>query len=138
MADFTIQKYKQLLQALIEQEYQFQTFQEYLTQAAPRSIVLRHDVDKRPQNSLGLAKIESQLGLKGTYNFRAKPCSWNEEIIKEIAALGHEIGYHYEELSTYKGDQTKAFEAFQIEFGEASQTGPGKHHLHAWQSALQT
>jgi len=52
--------------------YDIQTFQEYLFHLSARSIVLRHDVYKRPQNSLELAKIESQLGLKGTYNFRAR------------------------------------------------------------------
>ena len=82
MADFTLHTYTRLLKSLIEQEYHFQTFNEYLTAPMPRSIVLRHDVDKRPGNSLTLAKIESELGLKGTYNFRAKPCSWDETIIK--------------------------------------------------------
>jgi len=49
MPDFTVDKYKQLLNALIEQGYQFQSFEEYLTRPLARTIVLRHDVDKRPQ-----------------------------------------------------------------------------------------
>ncbi len=124
MADFTIHTYTRLLKALKEQEYHFQTFQDYLTHPAQKSIVLRHDVDKRPQNSLALAKIEQELGLKGTYNFRAKACSWDEAIIKEIADLGHEIGYHYEELSTYKGDSIKAFEAFKRNLEKLRQLAP--------------
>ena len=110
MPDFTIHKYIQLLEVLIEQDYHFQTFNQYLTDPFPRSIILRHDVDKRPQNSLTLAKIEHKFGLKGVYNFRALPVSWDEDIIKEISSLGHEIGYHYEELSIHKGDEEKAFE----------------------------
>ncbi len=112
MADFTVNKYTQLLEALIEQGYHFQTFEKHLTNLLNRTIILRHDVDARPQNSLALAKIEQKLGLMGVYNFRAVPVSWDEEIIKEIAALGHEIGYHYEDLAICKGDHEKAFSNF--------------------------
>lgn len=112
MPDFTINTYKLLLEALKNQDYQFQTFEQYLNHPATKSIVIRHDVDARPQNSLQLAIIEAQLNIKGTYNFRAKPQSWDEEIIKEIAKQGHEIGYHYEDLATHKGDHEKAIEGF--------------------------
>ena len=44
-------------------------------------------MDKGPQNSLAFAKIEHGLGLKGVYNFRALPVSWDEDIIKEIAPI---------------------------------------------------
>jgi hypothetical protein len=69
-------------------------------------------VDARPENSLQLAKIENAYGIRGTYNFRAKFLSREAGIIKEIARLGHEIGYHYEELAIHRGDQQKAMEAF--------------------------
>jgi hypothetical protein len=36
--------------------------------------------------------------LKGTYYFRAIKESWDEDIIKAISAMGHEIGYHYEDV----------------------------------------
>jgi hypothetical protein len=68
MADFTVTKYIQLLNALIGQDYHFQTFHEFMTDPAPPCIILRHDVDKRPGNSLTLAKIEAGLGVKGVYN----------------------------------------------------------------------
>ena len=63
-----------------------------------RYCVLRHDVDLHPENSLITAKIEKELGVRGSYYFRIIPESFNKNIIKEIAGLGHEIGYHYEEL----------------------------------------
>ncbi len=113
MADFTIHKYTQLLHFLMEQDFEFQTFHEYLSAPKARSIVLRHDVDKRPANSLTLAKIESKFGVKGVYYFRAKARSWDETIIKEIAKLGHEVGYHYEDLSTHKGNHQEAYQSFQ-------------------------
>ncbi|MFN2262464.1 MAG: hypothetical protein ABR595_10410, partial [Psychroflexus sp.] len=69
-----------------------------------KSIVLRHDVDLLPLNSLAFAKVQAENGVKGSYYFRAVPQSWDDDIIKAIYDLGHEIGYHYECLTTCKGD----------------------------------
>ncbi len=124
MADFTINTYVRLLKALKEQDYQFQTFHEFLTAPGKKVIVLRHDVDKRPQNSLRTAKIEHDLGMKGTYNFRIVTQSWDERIIKEISGMGHEIGYHYEELATYKGDMAKACDHFKLNLEKLRELAP--------------
>lgn len=62
--------------------------------------ILRHDVDRLPQNSLATAKIENKLDITGTYYFRIVPKSFDKSIIKQIADLGHEIGYHYEDVDT--------------------------------------
>ncbi len=104
MKDFTIQKYKILLQSLIDKNYNFQTFETFIHSPEKRSVVLRHDVDLLPKNSLTFAKIQFEHGVKGTYYFRAVPESWDEKIIQQIAKMGHEIGYHYECLTTTKGD----------------------------------
>ena len=96
--DFTIDIYRRLLEAL--KLYGFE------------SLTLRHDVDLRPYNSLRTARLEAQLGLYGIYYFRAVPESWNDEIIREIAALGHEVGYHYESLTTCNGDIDAANQDF--------------------------
>jgi hypothetical protein len=52
-----------------------------------------------PKNSLTLARLEACLGIYGTYYFRAHPESWDEKIIREVSEMGHEIGYHYEDVS---------------------------------------
>lgn len=96
--DFTLKKYRELLEAL----------------KGYGDITLRHDVDLRPENSLQTALIEHELGWKAVYYFRAVPESWDEKIIREIAALGHEIGYHYESLTTCDGDVDAAWEDFKI------------------------
>ena len=96
--DFTLAKYKDLLVAL----------------KGYGDITLRHDVDLKPRNSLATAKIESELGWKAVYYFRAVPESWDENIIKQIAALGHEIGYHYESLTTCNGNVDAAWEDFKV------------------------
>jgi hypothetical protein len=61
-------------------------------------VILRHDVDLLPRNSLAFARIQHEMGIVGSYYFRAVPESWDEEIIKEIHSLGHEVGYHYEDM----------------------------------------
>ena len=63
-----------------------------------KAIVLRHDVDKLPGNSLRFARIQAEKGIIGSYYFRFVTESFNESIIREISSLGHEIGYHYEDL----------------------------------------
>jgi len=52
-----------------------------------------------PENSLQTAKIEHSLGIRSTYFFRIIPETFKPEIIRQIADLGHEIGYHYEDLT---------------------------------------
>ncbi len=111
--DFTVKKYKQLLRVLIDKKYTFQTFEEFIKSPAERSIVLRHDVDLLPNNSLEFAKIQASNGVNGVYYFRAVPESWDESIIREIESLGHEIGYHYECLTTTGGDIAKGIFDFE-------------------------
>lgn len=76
------------------------------------SFKLRHDVDLYPKNSLRIAEVENRLGLRAIYYFRMVPESYNEAIIKTIAGLGHEIGYHYESLTTCDGDISAAYNDF--------------------------
>ena len=114
--DFRIKQYKQLLRALQLQGYSFQTFAEFIQKPQLNAIVLRYDVDKFPVNSLRFARIQAEMGVKGSYYFRAVPQSWVDNIIKEIADLGHEVGYHYETMDTSEGNVDKAWDEF-------------KHHL---------
>ncbi len=110
--DFTVKKYSELLTVLKESGYSFQTFDQFVREPKKRVIILRHDVDLLPNNSLRFAQIQADNGVFGTYYFRAVPESWDEKIIKEIADLGHEIGYHYENLTTKSGDMVLGIEDF--------------------------
>jgi len=116
MRDFTISTYNYFLENLIKQGYNFFSFKDFLTQNAGGSkdklIILRHDVDKLPNNSLVTAHIEHSSGIHGSYYFRIVSQSFDEDIIKGIASLGHEIGYHYETMDTYRGDVDKAYDEF--------------------------
>jgi hypothetical protein len=81
-------------------------------------------VDLRPLNSLRFAKEEKEIGAKASYYFRAVPESWDEEIITEITKLGHEIGYHYESLTTCNGDMQKAYNDFKTNLEKLRKLAP--------------
>ena len=112
--DFTPSTYRRLLTALKENGYEFFTFEEYCSgERSDKFIILRHDVDKKPAKSLALAEIEASLGIRATYYFRIVTESNQPDFIRRIADLGHEIAYHYEDLTICKGDTEKAYESFQ-------------------------
>lgn len=99
MADFTVRTFKLLLTTLKTQGFSFVSLNDFLSGSRGKTIFLRHDVDLSPINSLEFAEIETEFGIKGTYYFRTIPGSWDEEVIRKIAGMGHEIGYHYEDVS---------------------------------------
>ncbi len=112
MKDFTFEVYKMLLTSLKEAGYAFQTVEEYFTAPLPKVVILRHDVDSWPINALQMASIEVQAGVKATYYFRTSPLSYDSLIIRKIVGMSHEIGYHYEDLASCNGNQTKAIQSF--------------------------
>ncbi len=112
MKDFTLETYKQLLQTLISREHPFQIMKEYHLAPEKKFIIMRHDADRKPQNALRMAKLENKHGIKATYYFRTIPQTYKPEIITEIAKLGHEIAYHYENLAETDGNYELAIEDF--------------------------
>ena len=113
MKDFTVAIYRELLSALKNQGYTFQSFSQFLESPAKRSVMLRHDVDDRKLHSLAFARIQHEAGVIGTYYFRMVPESFDPKVIKEIYDLGHEVGYHYEDMDFAKGDPHKAVKLFE-------------------------
>jgi hypothetical protein len=117
--DFTLAKYKELCDAIINSKFVPLTVERYITEpTSNKFIILRHDVDKKPENALKMANIETEYGISATYYFRAIKKVFKPDIMKEIAGLGHEIGYHYEVLVKAKGDKKKAIEIFKRELNE--------------------
>lgn len=120
MRDFSLDIYRELLETLQENGYRLIPFEEYCRDIKPskpreddKYVILRHDVDKKPWNSLMAAQIEKSLDAKATYYFRVGKESNVPEVIKAIVGLGHELGYHYEDMSLCKGDKRKAWSHFQ-------------------------
>jgi len=115
--DFTLSQYTRLLNTLVQAGFSFPSFEDYRNPSQtpnPESplVILRHDVDLLPQNSLQTALIENRLGIKGSYYFRIVKESNDPQIIEQIRELGHEIGYHYEDLTLAGGNFEKAYDSF--------------------------
>src|SRR6056297_2736710 len=116
--DFTFNIYCQLLQALLVQGFKFQSFAGFLQPPAKRVVILRHDIDKLPANALKMAQLEHDLGVAASYYFRVVPGVWDAGVMEKITALGHEIGYHYEDLAIAKGDISKAMAHFETQLAQ--------------------
>lgn len=128
--DFTLAKYTELLQGLKDSGYRFLTFENYCADKEnlgdDRFVILRHDVDLKAENSLTTAKIERSLDVTASYYFRVVAQSNKPEIIKSIVALGHEIGYHYEDMTICSGDPEKAIRHFEAQLSYFRQYYPVK------------
>ena len=113
MKDFTTTSYRQLLDALVRAGYSFQTVRDFVRQPEKKVILLRQDVDARNLHSLRFARIQAEYGIHSTFYFRVVPGSFDEFIIQQMAAMGHEIGYHYEDMDFANGDPAAALTYFE-------------------------
>ena len=112
--DFTHSAYKHLLTTLQIQGYAFQSFEDFLQRSPLKAIVLRHDIDKLPTNALHMSRLENELGIQASYFFRVLPGVWDVAIMEQIVVLGHELGYHYEDLSLCRGNYELAIKNFEL------------------------
>lgn len=112
--DFTLYIYKELLTSAMDGGYNLTSYEDYIMNGASykKVFILRHDVDALPENSYQAALIEREMGAKGSYYFRVVKKSLQPNIIEKIRDLGHEIGYHYEDMALCHGNVDKAFEHF--------------------------
>ncbi|MBP2291292.1 hypothetical protein [Azospirillum rugosum] len=69
-----------------------------LVEDGHRALVLRHDIDSSPELCPAFAAAEERAGMRGSYFFRLSTIDVG--IMRDLAAAGHEVGYHYEELAT--------------------------------------
>lgn len=109
--DFTLKAYAGIVDAALAAGYQPVQVGDWLDRIRPDEpvIILRHDVDRRPENALAMAKLEAERNAFATYYFRTVGSAFNPPIIREIAAMGHEIGYHYEDFHMARYDPQRAY-----------------------------
>ena len=113
MRDFSLEIYKELLILLKNKGYKFNTFEQFIKDDTfNKTVILRHDVDRKPDNAIKMAKLEAELNVKASYYYRIVSESYDENSIKKVVEFGHELGYHYEDLSLANGNYDKAFEKF--------------------------
>lgn len=111
--DFTSLKYGELISALKDAGYEFVTYAEYAEgRRAEKLVVMRHDVDRSVNGAIRMAEMEKEMGVNASYYFREKFIIENSDDIRYIEEVGHEVGYHYEDLVKEKGDVDKAYVRF--------------------------
>ena len=115
MRDFSLSAYAEYLSAIQGSYPVILRFDEFFAMDArpDQFCLIRHDVDRKPGNALRMAELEHRMDIPATYYFRAKRHTFKPEIINKIAAMGHEIGYHYECLSDTNGDMVEALKDFE-------------------------
>ncbi len=103
--EFTYDIYYELASAIKEAGYTPFPFIDIISNGhiCEKYVVMKHDVDKLPKNALQMADIENSIGIKTSYYFRSVDRVYDETIIVKIAELGHEVSYHYEDLSLCNG-----------------------------------
>ncbi len=128
MRSFTLKSYKSYIEQIIKNYPTTLRFDEYfLKKEIPQSfVIIRHDVDRMPKRALNMAKIEKSLGVSATYYFRLKKHTFNTDIILKIFEMGHEIGYHYEDLSDASGDMVTALKNFENNLNKLREIVPVK------------
>jgi len=107
--DFTLTKFRSLC-THVAQHYPTLTLAEYFQgkDMPPRFAMMRHDIDRKPENALFTARVEAESGIRATYYFRRYGSAFRPEIMREIEGKGHEVGYHYEVLGKAKGQLRQA------------------------------
>jgi hypothetical protein len=124
MRDFTLTIYQKLLRTLLEKGYSVRPVKEAYSTGEGKSVLLRHDVDACPLRSLAVARLEKESGVFSTFYFKTSAGSFDEPVIREIADMGHEIGYHYEDLAVCKGNYEKAIASFERNLSRIRQLYP--------------
>ena len=122
--DFTIKTYSRLIETLYLNGYQFRSFGDFIENSEGRCVILRHDVEAKYMNALIFAEMQKEHRIRGTYYFRFLPKYLDIEIIRKIAMLGHEIGYHYDDLSYCHGDYEAAIRRFAENLGSLNEISP--------------
>lgn len=96
---FSLDDYRALLVRARELGYRFVDFDAAFA-AEGRSVLLRHDVDLSPRWAVAMARVEAALGVRATYFFMISGAFYDlleqRESVRAIAALGHDIGFHYD------------------------------------------
>lgn len=97
--DFTEKRYIEMLD-LASDRFTFQKISDSFTDEG--TILWRHDIDFSPNRAVALARIEHDRALPATYYVQVSSPYYTvfepevADMLRTIAALGHEIGLHFD------------------------------------------
>lgn len=98
--DFSLVEFESILRGLLDKGYAFIRFGGESVNSP--FILLRHDIDFSPVAAAKLARMESDLNIKGTFFIHLSSAFYNPlspkflSLFKEIRDLGHSIALHHE------------------------------------------
>jgi hypothetical protein len=101
MIEFTHDSYLKLLKTIKSYGREFVSFTN-VPQDAESYVILRHDVDFSLKKALEMAQLDYESGISSTFFFLLTAPYYNPlsvegaSYIKEIAALGHNCGLHFD------------------------------------------
>ncbi|MCR4660955.1 MAG: hypothetical protein K5765_03010 [Clostridia bacterium] len=101
--NFTYEFYEKMVIEILKSGYIVKKY--FDAETTDKQCILRHDIDFDIYKSLLLAKLEAKLGVTSTYFVLLKTDFYNPmskksiDMLKEIIALGHDIGLHFDEKS---------------------------------------
>jgi hypothetical protein len=75
-------------------------------------LILRVDVDYREHHAIQMARIAEHYHLNGSFYFRHRSEGFDLNAMRAVAALDHEVGYHFETLDTCGGNFEQAERLF--------------------------
>lgn len=111
---FSFHFYGEVLDLFVSQGYHFSLFG---SQLEDNQVFLRHDIDLCLDKALLMAKFENAKGIHATYFVLVTSMHYNifhqnsKKIINKIAALGHDIGLHFD-LKQYEGSSESDLQLF--------------------------
>ncbi len=124
--DFTQTAYADLLDAALESGYSFLTVREYLQRETlpERFVIVRHDVDRKPKNALSQGRLEAVRDISTSYYVRTAESAFDPVVITRLDELGHEVGYHYEDLDRADGDVAASRRSFETNLARVRRLVP--------------
>lgn len=110
MTEFAYRDYLHLLRT-IRSTGRLTDFRSVLNDQPDRYVVLRHDVDFTIERAYRLAKIEHDEGVQSSYFIMVDSEFYNAfsprhtALLREMAAMGHHVGLHYQSPEGEHGDE---------------------------------
>lgn len=99
---FTYNAYEGLIDLLKDHGYVVSSYHDWSERE--KCVILRHDIDFDLAKAAEMAKLEQKIGVRSTYFALLTSDFYNVfsersfELLCEIAACGHEIGLHFDEV----------------------------------------
>jgi hypothetical protein len=97
--NYSLESYRTIINQALAEGYDFLPFTGVVN-AKEKRIFLRHDIDYSLGMGLKLARVNAELGVRGTFFVQLRSqlynllSSWSRGIVKEIHQLGQEIALH--------------------------------------------